>query len=157
MQHVHFARSSTKNIPFSGSGKWFGAEHARHGHSVQHCRTCAPFFLGITFSGPATRGTHLLQKKSEAKRLHFKRNGQPCLVIVDHPAFLPGIVRGVHTVFHDEMCRNGPCQSPAAILRDEDYSCGTCFAIDINHRNFAFKKQHWDFFDYFSVSCPDSF
>ena len=82
----------------------------------------------------------MCQKRTDAAACSWPLQGQPCLVTVDHPAFLPGCVRGVHAVYRDQMSRSSQCRSIEEILDDETYSCGTCFALDINHRNYSFAK-----------------
>ena len=50
-------------------------------------------------------------KKTKATRLGHHRNEEPVMMIVDHPSFMPGLVRGVHLTFHDEMCKERVCQT----------------------------------------------
>jgi hypothetical protein len=85
---------------------------------------------------------HLYNKRPSARAEGRLRDGQPCLVTVDHPSFLPGLVRGVTNVYADLMYPLDYTPPPASeVLADRSYECGTCFALDVNHRNFSFAKH----------------
>ena len=69
-------------------------------------------------------------------------------MLVDHPAFLPGLARATHSVFHCIRCIDKACPSVQSLLTNLTFSFGSIFALDLNHRNFTYAKL-------VHKACPD--
>ena len=90
----------------------------------------------------------LNMKKDEMIRRGYSHGGQPVLMLVDHPAFMPGLARAVHSVYHCIRCIDKACPSVQSLLTDLTFSFGSIFALDLNHRNFTYAKL-------VHKACPD--
>ena len=90
----------------------------------------------------------LNMKKNEMIRRGHSDGGQPVVMLVDHPAFLPGLARATHSVYHSIRCIDKACPSVQSLLTDLTFNFGSIFALDLNHRNFTYAKL-------VHKACPD--